>query len=191
MQETWDLGLIPGSGRFLGGGNGKPLQYACLGNPTDRGAWQAAVHGVAERGTWLADWPHTTQDVVKLAYKPRLQTRTIGLIRKTVITLNHGHLVWLSTLTLHSGGHLGKQDLMLLVLGTCVASVWICNMSELGLSTPTSCPSAYPGFSASQLTCLFKGGPSKHFPHILVLLAHLTGLLWWMTRLSLLWTFPL
>lgn len=46
---------------------------------------------------------------------------------------------------------------MLLVLGTCVASVWINNMSELGLSIPTSCPSTYPGLNASQLICLFKG----------------------------------
>ena len=43
-----DTGLIPGSGRCPGGGNGNPLQYSCLGNPVDRGAWQAIVHGVAE-----------------------------------------------------------------------------------------------------------------------------------------------
>ena len=39
---------IPGSGRSLGGENGNPLQYSCLENPMDRGAWQAIVHGVAE-----------------------------------------------------------------------------------------------------------------------------------------------
>ena len=39
---------IPGWGRFPGGGHGNPLQYSCLGNPTDRGAWWATVHGVAE-----------------------------------------------------------------------------------------------------------------------------------------------
>ena len=43
-----DLGLIPGLGRFPGGGNGNPLQYSCLENPMDRRAWQATVHGVAE-----------------------------------------------------------------------------------------------------------------------------------------------
>ena len=43
-----DLGLIPGSGRSSGVGNGNPLQYSCLGNPVDRGAWWAAVHGVAK-----------------------------------------------------------------------------------------------------------------------------------------------
>ena len=43
-----DMGLIPGLGRFPGGGNGKLIQYSCLENPMDRGAWQAAVHGVSE-----------------------------------------------------------------------------------------------------------------------------------------------
>ena len=42
-----DLGSIPGLGRFPGEGNGNPLQYSCLENPMDRGAWQATVHGVA------------------------------------------------------------------------------------------------------------------------------------------------
>ena len=41
-----DAGLIPGWGRSPGEGNGKPLQYSCLGNPMDRGAWWATVHGV-------------------------------------------------------------------------------------------------------------------------------------------------
>ena len=43
-----DRGLIPGSRRSFGGGNGNPLQYSCLGNPMDRGAWRATVHGVAK-----------------------------------------------------------------------------------------------------------------------------------------------
>ena len=42
-----DLGLIPGSGRSPGEGNGTPLQYSCLENPMDGGAWWAAVHMVA------------------------------------------------------------------------------------------------------------------------------------------------
>ena len=45
-----DLGSIPGSGRFPGEGNGNPLQYPCLENPMDRGAWWATVHGVARVG---------------------------------------------------------------------------------------------------------------------------------------------
>ena len=43
-----DLGLIPGSGRSPGEGNGNPLQYPCLENLMDRGAWWATVHGVAD-----------------------------------------------------------------------------------------------------------------------------------------------
>ena len=43
-----DMGLIPGLGRSPGGGNDSPLQYPCLGSPMDKGAWQAAVHGVTE-----------------------------------------------------------------------------------------------------------------------------------------------
>ena len=43
-----DLGSIPGSGRSPGEGHGNPLQYSCLDNPTDRGAWQATVHGVTK-----------------------------------------------------------------------------------------------------------------------------------------------
>ena len=42
------MSLIPGSGRSPGEGNGNVLQYSCLGNPMDRGAWWATVHGVAE-----------------------------------------------------------------------------------------------------------------------------------------------
>ena len=41
-----DQSSIPGSGRFPGEGNGNPLQHSCLGNPMDRGAWRATVHGV-------------------------------------------------------------------------------------------------------------------------------------------------
>ena len=43
-----NLSSIPGLGRSPGEGNGNPLQYSCLENPVDRGAWQATVHGVAE-----------------------------------------------------------------------------------------------------------------------------------------------
>ena len=46
-----DAGLIPGWGRSPGGGNDNSLQYSCLGNPMDRGAWWATVHGVTESDT--------------------------------------------------------------------------------------------------------------------------------------------
>ena len=43
-----DAGLVPGSGRASGEGNGNPLPYSCLGNPMDRGAWWATVHLVTK-----------------------------------------------------------------------------------------------------------------------------------------------
>ena len=53
--NTGDLGLIPGPGRSPGGGQGNPLQYSCLENPLDRGAWRATVHGLEKSWTQLSD----------------------------------------------------------------------------------------------------------------------------------------
>ena len=50
-----DMGLIPELGGFPEGENGNPLQYSCLGNPMDRGAWRVTVHGVAKSQTRLGD----------------------------------------------------------------------------------------------------------------------------------------
>ena len=55
-SNVGDPGSIPGSGRSPGEGNGNPLQYSCLENPMDRGAWQATVHGVAKSRTRLSDF---------------------------------------------------------------------------------------------------------------------------------------
>ena len=49
--DIGDTGSIPGSGRSPGEGNGNPLQYSCLENHMDRGAWQVTVHGVTESDT--------------------------------------------------------------------------------------------------------------------------------------------
>ena len=56
--DTGDAGSIPGLGRSLGEGNGNPLQYSCLGNPIDRGAWCATFLGVAKSDT-LSTHTHT------------------------------------------------------------------------------------------------------------------------------------
>ena len=50
-EDIRDVGSVPGLGRFSGEGNGNLLQYSCLENPIDKGAWQATVHGVAESDT--------------------------------------------------------------------------------------------------------------------------------------------
>ena len=57
-ESAWnagDPGSIPDTGRSPGEGNGYPLQYSCLENSTDRGAWWATVHGVAKSPTQLSN----------------------------------------------------------------------------------------------------------------------------------------
>ena len=56
--DTGDASLIPGSGRSPGIGNGNPLQYSCLENSKDRGAWWATVHAVAKSQTGLSMHAH-------------------------------------------------------------------------------------------------------------------------------------
>ena len=57
--KAGDPGSTLGLGRSPGEGNGKPLQYSCLENPMDEGAWWAAVHGVAKSWTQLSDFTFT------------------------------------------------------------------------------------------------------------------------------------
>ena len=59
VYDVGDPGSIPGLGRSLGEGNGNPLQYYCLENPMDRGAWKAVVHGVAKNWTRLSNFMFT------------------------------------------------------------------------------------------------------------------------------------
>ena len=57
-DNAGDAGSIPGLGRSPGDKNGNPLQYSCLGNPMDGGAWLATVHGVAESRTQVSEFPY-------------------------------------------------------------------------------------------------------------------------------------
>ena len=57
-----DVGSVPGSGTSPGGGNGNTLQYSCLENPMDRGAWEAIVHGTTKSWTQLSDGVHTHKE---------------------------------------------------------------------------------------------------------------------------------
>ena len=59
--DEGDTGSILESERSSGGENGNPLQFSCLENPMDRGAWWATVHGVTKSQTWLSDWAHMLQ----------------------------------------------------------------------------------------------------------------------------------
>ena len=59
-----DPGSIPGSGRSSGEGNSNLLQYSCLENPRDRGAWQATVHGITKESDMTRDSTTTTKIIV-------------------------------------------------------------------------------------------------------------------------------
>ena len=65
-RNVEDPGSIPGSGRSPGEGNSNLLQYSCLENPMDRGAWQATVHGVAKSQTRLSDFTSLHHNLKRL-----------------------------------------------------------------------------------------------------------------------------
>ena len=83
-RDTKEVGLIPGLERPRGEGNSNPLQYSCLGNPMDRGAWQATVCGVA--GTEKAKWEVAQNEVGKMtiteSHKP---VKAFGIYPKSNI----------------------------------------------------------------------------------------------------------
>ena len=99
-----DLGSIPGLGRSPGGEHGNPLQYFCLGNLVDRGAWRAAIHGVAKSWTQFSDWACTHRNthtyVIRYMYNytispPYLWTLNLQIQRAlyyTIYTIHKGQL---------------------------------------------------------------------------------------------------
>ena len=101
MQNTWDMGSIPGSGTSPGGGNSNPLQCCCLENPMDRGTWLATVHRITESD--MTDWAHMSSCVYLCA--------------------NQIHL-YLSILT---GSSITFSDLHCVCMCVCVCvCVWVC-----------------------------------------------------------------
>ena len=86
--QCGDTGLIPGSGRSSGVGNGNPFQYSCLENSMNKGAWKATVHGVTKSQTRLSTWHNTyTQNLEKWYWWTYLQGRN----RDSDIGNRHGH----------------------------------------------------------------------------------------------------
>ena len=75
--DTREVGLIPRSERSPGGVNGNPLQYACLENPLDRGAWRAIVHGVARGQTQLSNGDHPRSIDPALIQEPHIHTKPL------------------------------------------------------------------------------------------------------------------
>ena len=79
-------GSIPGLGRSPGGRNDNPLQYSCLENPMDRGAWWAKVHGVAKSRTRLSDFSSSSSSsVLKILFHARSSYCRVSYCIKSTI----------------------------------------------------------------------------------------------------------
>ena len=85
-----DAGLMPGLGRYLGEGNGNPLQYSCLGNPMVREGWKAIVHGVTKE----LDMTFSTKQKVKGDHMGGMPNRTSVCIRRERDTTSVGVCAW-------------------------------------------------------------------------------------------------
>ena len=103
-----DVGSIPGLGRSPGGGHGNPLQYSCLENPTDRGAWSATVHGVTKSPTRLKRLSIHIR-TTWLFHPPPSQVSK----RKTSSNSSLQYHVWV-----------GDRSLTLLLTGWLVLGIW-------------------------------------------------------------------
>ena len=88
--KAGDPGSIPVLGRSPGEGNGNPLQYSCLENSMDRGAWEATVHGIAKSQTQLSNFTHTLTHSLSFLLSFLLLTTVItpGSKLKTLILKN-------------------------------------------------------------------------------------------------------
>ena len=118
-----DPGSVPGLGRSPGEGNGNPLQYSCLKNPMDRGAWWVTVHGVAKSQTQLNDFTHTSHNTI---YKTELKQikdlnvrpNTIKLLEENIgrilFDINHSNFCFLdqSPRVMEIKAKINKRDLI-------------------------------------------------------------------------------
>ena len=96
MQETTgDVGSIPGSERFPRGRHGNPLQYSCLENPMDRGAWQSTIHRVTKSQAWLK-WlsTHTHTPMLIIIYSDFSPVLHLNLLQKKIV--RYFHILFLS-----------------------------------------------------------------------------------------------
>ena len=87
-RNVGDLGLIHGLGRIPGEGNSDPLQYSCLGNPMDRGAWWAAVHGVTKSRTRLSDFTYLLTYLLKIFLQQKQTNKREPLTKEKDNALN-------------------------------------------------------------------------------------------------------
>ena len=117
-----DPGSIPGSGRSPGEGNGNPLQYSCLENPMDGGAWLATVHGVAKSWTRLNDFTITITIGTLHSQRNQVIKRNIstGQITSTMCQAHRGRLWHLAQPIAHRLCEVRSHPGPLLVVLGCV-----------------------------------------------------------------------
>ena len=116
-----DPSLILGSGRSPGEGNGKSLQYSCLGNPMDRGAWWATVLGVAKSWAWLSDWKTVTKYVHEST--PFWPPNSIS-VRFPFINFHTTSFTFIANHGLTKFSKLSVESSQLLGLCICISSPW-------------------------------------------------------------------
>ena len=116
-EDTGDVGLILGSGRSPGGGKDNPLQYSCLENPMDRGAWQATVHRVAKSQTRLSDFIHTHTHKPADGHCSHQSKRCLLLGRKAMTNLDG--ILKSRDITLPTKVHLVKAMVFPVVMHGC------------------------------------------------------------------------
>ena len=115
-----DLGLIPGLERSPGEGNGTPLQYSCLENPMDGGAWQATVHGVAESRTRLSNFTFTLSLSLLVSH-----TGVINDIQTVFWLLFTNSFVTFTTTSLSNTWVLFKPSVLKNIPLICVGEAWL------------------------------------------------------------------
>ena len=88
-EDLRDAGSTPGLRRSPGKGHSNPLQYSCLENPLDRGAWQAAVHGVTKSWTWLSDFHSSLSHTGRMRCPMDYRSCHIGAVGLAGMVVGH------------------------------------------------------------------------------------------------------
>ena len=115
-----DQGSIPGLGRSPGEGHGNPLQYSCLENPMDRGAWRAIVHGVAKSRTPLSDFTFTLRGQQRMRWWEAWCAAVHGIAKSRTWLSDWTELNWTVTAPLGVSFHLLIEDQVLVLSATLV-----------------------------------------------------------------------